>query len=95
MTALKRHISQHESVRKCLTYVQNEATHMNYKEYREIGLFVGSGVVEAGCKSVIVARLKQSGMRWSVKGANAIIALRCSVESNRFDDFWERRAEGN
>lgn len=38
------------------------------------------------------ARLKHSGMRWTVDGANAIIALRCAVESNRIDDFRQRRA---
>ena len=50
------------------------------------------GVVEGGCKHIIGTRLKRGGMRWTVAGANAIIALRCAVESNRFDDFWERRA---
>ena len=45
-----------------------------------------------GCKHIVGARLKQEGMRWTVEGANAIIALRCAVESNRLDDFWEQRA---
>jgi len=58
------------------------------------GLFVGSGVVEAGCKTVIGARLKQSGMRWTVRGANAIISLRCCYLSGRWEDFWENRATG-
>jgi len=49
-------------------------------------------VVEAGCKIVIGTRLKRAGMHWSVKGANAIIALRCSKLSGRFEDFWERRS---
>ena len=48
---------------------------MRYAEFREQKFFVGSGVVEAGCRTVIGERLKQSGMRWSVRGANAIIAL--------------------
>ena len=49
------------------------------------GLFVGSGVVEAelGCKILIGQRLKHSGMEWSVRGANAIISLRCTIKSNR------------
>jgi hypothetical protein len=50
---------------------------MRYPAFRKQGLFVGPGVVEAGCKTVIGARLKRSGMFWSVEGANAIIALRC------------------
>ena len=62
---------------------------MLYNEYREQGLFVGSGVIEAGCKTVIGHRLKQSGMKWSVRGANSIISLRCLYHSNRIEDFWE------
>jgi hypothetical protein len=50
---------------------------MRYPQFRQQGLFVGSGVVEAACKTVIAARLKRSGMFWTVRGANAIIALRC------------------
>src|SRR5438132_13315883 len=64
---------------------------MRYAEYREKKFFVGSGVVEAGCRTVIGERLKQSGMRWSVRGANAIIALRCCILSGRFEDFWASR----
>jgi hypothetical protein len=50
---------------------------MRYPEFREKGFFVGSGVIEAGCKSIVGVRLRQSGMSWTVRGANAIIALRC------------------
>ena len=68
---------------------------MRYRTFREMGLCVGSGVVEAGCKHAIGERQKKSGMHWTVDGSNAIAALRCSVLSNRFDDFWERRASEN
>ena len=57
-----------------------------------MGLCIATGVVEAGCRNIVGARLKRSGMHWTVDGANAIIALRCSILSNRFDDFSERRA---
>jgi hypothetical protein len=50
-------------------------------------------VVEAGCKVVIGTRLKRAGMHWTVKGANTIIALRCSRLGGRFEDFWERRSD--
>ena len=56
------------------------------------GLVRGHRRRRGGCKHIIAIRLKQGGMRWTVAGANAIIALRYAVESNRFDDFWERRA---
>ena len=56
------------------------------------GLCVGSGVVEAGCKTAIGVRCKRAGMHWTVAGADAIIALRCCILSGRFEDFWERRS---
>ena len=73
-------------------YLEKNAQHMRYAQFRAQGLFVGSGVVEAGCKTLIGQRLKQSGMEWSVRGANAIISLRCILTSGRFEDYWESRA---
>ena len=67
---------------------------MRYAKFRNQGLFVGSGVVEAGCKTIIGLRLKQSGMRWTVDHANAIIALRCCQLSGRWEEFWEHRSAG-
>lgn len=65
---------------------------MRYKEFRNEGLFIGSGVVEAGCKSVIAHRLKQSGMRWTVNGANDILSLRiCQFNDSRWEDYWADR----
>ena len=73
-------------------YFAGHAERMRYAAFRRQGLFVGSGVIEAGCRSVIASRLKLSGMFWTVPGANSIIALRCAQHSNRFDDYWEERA---
>lgn len=73
-------------------YFRENACFMRYRKFRAMGLFVGSGVVEAGCKSVIGQRLKRSGMFWSTRGANAIIALRCCFASRRFEQFWEDTA---
>ena len=71
-------------------YFNKNANRMRYPAFRRQGLFVGSGVIEAGCKTAI-GRLKQSGMFWTVRGANAIIALRCHRLSGRFEDYWEAR----
>ncbi len=60
---------------------------MRYAEFCSQGLFVGSGVVEAGCKTIIGQRLKLSDMHWTVKGANAIIALRCCQMSNCWEEI--------
>lgn len=76
---------------KQLGYFEKNAPQMRYAEYRKKKYFVSSGVVEAGCRTVIGERLKQSGMRWSVRGANAIIALRCCILSGCFEDFWASR----
>jgi len=71
-------------------YFERNAAKMRYPEFRAQGLFVGSGVIEAGCKTVIGSRFKQSGMFWTVQGANRIIALRCCRVSGKFEDFWEK-----
>ena len=72
-------------------YFEKNTERMRYPKFREQHLFVGSGVIEAGCKTVIGHRLKQSGMFWTVTGANSILALRCSHLNGRFEDYWEGR----
>jgi len=72
-------------------YFERNAERLRYPTFRAQGLFVGSGVVEAGCKTVIASRLKRSGMFWTVRGANAILALRCCHCNGRFEDYWEAR----
>jgi hypothetical protein len=80
-----------ESGERAIGYFQKNRERMRYADFRKRGLFVGSGVLEAGCRTVIGQRLKQSGMHWTIRGANTIIALRCSLLSNRWEDFWESR----
>ena len=80
-----------EKAEKEIAYLIKNKERMQYTEFRAQGLFVGSGVIEAGCKTVIGTRLKQSGMEWSLRGANAIISLRCMFVSGRFEDYWESR----
>jgi hypothetical protein len=79
-----------EEILKEAEYFATNASRMNYPRFRAMGLFVGSGVIEAGCKAVIGSRLKRSGMFWTVRGANAIIALRCCRINGRFEDYWEQ-----
>lgn len=75
-----------------ISFLDRHKDLMRYADFRKQGLFIGSGVVEAGCKTVIGARMKQSGMEWSLRGANAIISLRCVMKSGRLEDYWESRA---
>lgn len=79
------------AIDKAVHYFQTNGDRMRYAQFRRQGLFVGSGVVEAGCKTIVGQRLKQSGMHWTVPGANAIIALRCLDLSSQWEDFWESR----
>jgi hypothetical protein len=88
------HPNVQEAVRTAADYFHTNAERMRYADFRKRGLFVGSGVVEAGCKTICGQRLKQSGMHWTVRGANAIIALRCCQLSARWEEFWEARALG-
>lgn len=72
-------------------YFRRNAMRMRYPKFRRLHLFVGTGVIEAGCKTVIGSRCKQSGMFWTVRGANAILALRFCYLNGQFEDYWETR----
>jgi hypothetical protein len=80
-----------DEVEKELGYFLNNAPRMRYRWFRSRGLFVGSGVVESGCKAVIGQRLKMSGMRWALPGADAIATLRCQQASRPEDRIWQPR----
>lgn len=80
-----------QKIRTEADYFERNTHRMRYPKFRRQHLFVGSGVIEAGCKTVIGSRLKQSGMFWTVRGANAVIALRCCHLNGRFEDYWESR----
>jgi hypothetical protein len=75
---------------KALHYFETNAHRMHYARYRSLGLFIGSGAVEAGCKAVIGQRLKLSGMHWSQPGATGILTLRCQEASGRWEQIWQQ-----
>ena len=83
--------SKAQDVEKELTYFDNNIPRMQYGTFRAKGFFIGSGVIEAGCKTVIGTRCKQSGMFWSEPGAENVLALRCIHSSRRLTDFWKNR----
>ena len=74
-----------DEIDTALGYFENNAPRMRYHWFRQCGLFTGSGVVEASCKTIVGQRLKQSGMHWTVNGADAIIALRCREASSTWE----------
>lgn len=80
-----------EKLRIEAEYFRRNARRMRYPKFRRQHLFVGTGVIEAGCKTLIGSRCKQSGMFWTVRGANAILALRCCLFNGEFEGYWEAR----
>ena len=79
------------AVDKALSYFEHNRSRMDYKRYRAEGYFIGSGVVEAGCKKLIGGRLKQSGMFWKLPGGSAVVVLRCALETGTaitWNQFW-------
>ncbi|MGH3158656.1 MAG: ISKra4 family transposase [Streptosporangiaceae bacterium] len=71
-----------------LGYFEHNAHRMRYQHFRSLGMFIGSGAVEAGCKAIIGQRLKLSGMHWSAAGATGILTLRCQQASGRWEEIW-------
>ena len=81
----KKNHSNENTVEKKLAYFENNADRMRYGLFRAVGLFIGSGVMEAACKTIVGKRLKNAGMHWSKKNANGVIALRCAICSGEFN----------
>jgi hypothetical protein len=80
-----------ETIRTEAAYFEQNAERMRCPKLRRQHLFVGSGVIEAGCKTVIGSRLKQSGMFWTVRSANPISPCPVVTSMARFEDYWEGR----
>lgn len=73
-------------------FLTNQAC-MAYADFRRRGLPIGSGPVEAACKTLVKARLCQSGMRWTVEGGQNILDLRTYMKSKRWEPMWETYKE--
>ena len=93
LAALTVHASACAAARRCVGYFKRNRQRMRYPDFEAQGLCTSTGVVESGCNVAIGHRLKRSAMHWGLRGANAIIALRCNQLSGRFEDFWERRTQ--
>lgn len=78
-----------ETIRKQLTYFRNQRHRMHYADYLRQGLPIGSGVVEAACKTLVTQRMKCSGMAWKQTGGQAILTLRSLIQSDRWPNAWD------
>jgi hypothetical protein len=74
---------------QALGYFIHNAQRMRYPAFRAQGMHVGSGIAEAACKTVVTARLKRTGMRFTPDGLDALLPLRSSKLSGTYDQFWE------
>jgi hypothetical protein len=77
-----------EALSREVVFFRNNKDRMEYKRFREQGLPIGSGVIEAACKSVVKCRFCRSGMRWTRSGGQTILTLRTILKSERWDAFW-------
>ena len=75
-----------------VSYLSNRVEQMKYGQYRKQGLPIGSGAIESSCKQLVTARCKQAGMRWSESGVDSILALRCFIVNERFDELCPKPA---
>ena len=83
-----------DAVRALESYLRNNQTRIDYQRYRQLGLMIGSGVVESSNRRIVTQRLKQSGMFWSKRGAQAVMTLRAAYlsDSERWQNFWQLMA---
>jgi hypothetical protein len=88
---LARRAPQRQLAAQEIAYLQKNESRMRYATFRRQELFIGSGVVEAGCRTVVGQRVKQSGMFWSETGAQHVLNFRCALLGGRFDEYWEKR----
>ena len=85
----RRKQPENKRIAEVLGYFRNNRHRMGYAEAKARHLPIGSGVVEAACKTLVTQRLKRSGMRWRHAGGQAILTLRALIQSKRFDSAWE------
>jgi hypothetical protein len=88
---LPRSGPRRKEAKRQIAYFEKNRKRMLYAAFRAAGYFIGSGVIEAGCRTVVGARLKQSGMFWSTPGAENVMSIRAALLSNRFDAYWDEQ----
>ncbi len=88
MHGIREGTKRHDVLRCAISFLRENRERMRYPKFVERGLPIGSGPVEAACKTIVEARLKRSGMRWSIDGGQKVLNLRCHLKSNRWDHAW-------
>jgi hypothetical protein len=83
--------SRRKTLEAAITYLENNREHMRYDEYIAAGYPIGSGVAEGACRHLVKDRMEQSGMRWTVSGAQAMLHIRATYLNDQWDEFIEDR----
>jgi hypothetical protein len=93
--ATKRRLSKkrREKVQQYLNYFANRCDHMKYDAYLAAGYPIGSGVVEGACRHLVKDRMEQTGMRWRIEGAQAILSLRAIYVNDDWNHFHSARIQ--
>jgi hypothetical protein len=78
--------------KRLLNYFETNRKRLGYADALKDNLPIGSGVIESACRHIVQQRLKQSGMRWSLPGAQAVLNLRARHRSGQFEKYWENFA---
>ena len=90
---LRTRYPRRQAIHKALAYFREHRRRMRYASLRAQHLPIGSGVVEAACKTLVSQRLKRSGMRWRTAGGQAILTFRALCQSERFERAWSLLGE--
>ena len=85
---LRTRYPRRQAMHKALAYFRAHRHRMRYADLRAQNLPIGSGVVEAACKTLVSQRLKRSGMRWRHTGGQAMLTFRALCQSGRFEPAW-------
>ena len=93
LKAEKLNARRRKVVAAALEYLGNHKDHMRYDEYPAAGYPIGSGVAEGACRHLVKDRLEQTGMRWTVEGAQAMLHVRASYLNDQWDEYLEYRVE--
>ncbi len=79
---------RHDKIGETISYMSKRVNLMNYAELLRNNLPIGSGIVEATCKTLVTQRMKRSGMSWRPKGGQSILTLRALLQSERWSAGW-------
>lgn len=89
LTKTKRRAASQRTLQQVVTYFENHRHMMQYQTYLQSGYLISTGLVESACGSLVRDRMEHSGMRWTIRGAKSILALRAVKKNGDWEHFWQ------